>query len=109
MIRQCNLILDKMNDLAIELSEDARHRFDAQAKFFRGYTYKMLATLYGGVPIVTVVLSEPKFDFQRASKEEVLQFARQALEEAGALLPVVGNVSVGRIYKAAENERATRR
>src|SRR3546814_9404364 len=94
---------DLMNDPAIELSEDARHRFEAQAKFFRGYTYKMLATLYGGVPIVTEVLSEPKFDFQRASKEEVLQFARQDLEEAGALLPVVGNVSDGRIYRSEEH------
>jgi len=101
MIRQCNLILDKLNDPAIELNEDARHRFEAQAKFFRGYTYNILATLYGGVPIVTEVISEPKFDFQRASKEEVLQFVRQDLEEAGALLPVVGNVSDGRIYKAA--------
>ncbi|GGG74515.1 hypothetical protein GCM10007415_02520 [Parapedobacter pyrenivorans] len=101
MIRQCNLILDKVNDPAIELDVDARHRFEAQAKFFRGYTYNILATLYGGVPIVTEVIAEPKFDFQRATKEEVLQFVRQDLEEAGAQLPVVGSVSDGRIYKAA--------
>ena len=101
MIRQCNLILDKLDDPEIELSEDARNRFEAQAKFFRGYTYNILATLFGGVPIVTDVISEPKFDFQRASKEEVLQFARQDIEEAGALLPITGNVSDGRIYKAA--------
>lgn len=101
MIRQCNLILDKLNDPEIELSDEARNRFEAQAKFFRGYTYNILATLYGGVPIVTDVISEPKFDFQRASKEDVLQLARQDLEEAGALLPITGNVSDGRIYKAA--------
>ncbi len=101
MIRQCNLILDNLNNPDIELSDEARLRFEAQAKFFRGYTYNTLASLYGGVPIVAEVISEPKFDFQRASKEEVLQFARQDLEDAGALLPVVGNVSDGRIYKAA--------
>ena len=101
MIRQCNLILDRVNDPELPLSEEARDRFEAQAKFFRGYTYNILASLYGGVPIVAEVISEPKFDFQRASKEEVLQFVRQDLEEAGTLLTIVGNSSDGRVYKAA--------
>ncbi|MFC7524499.1 RagB/SusD family nutrient uptake outer membrane protein [Parapedobacter sp. GCM10030251] len=101
MIRQCNLILETLDDPEVQLSDEARKNFEAQAKFFRGYTYNVLATLYGGVPIVADVISEPKFDFQRSSKEEVLQFVRQDLEDASALLPIVGSVSDGRIYKAA--------
>lgn len=101
MIRQCNLILETLNNPDIQLSEESHRNFEAQAKFFRGYTYNVLATLYGGVPIVSEIISEPKFDFQRSSKEEVLQFVRQDLEDAGSLLPVVENVSDGRIYKAA--------
>lgn len=101
MIRQCNLILETLNNPEVQLSEEAHQNFEAQAKFFRGYTYNVLATLYGGVPIVAEIISEPKFDFQRSSKEEVLQFVRQDLEDAGELLPVVANVSDGRIYKAA--------
>lgn len=101
MIRQCNLILETLNNPEVQLSEEARQNFEAQAKFFRGYTYNVLATLYGGVPIVAEIISEPKFDFQRSSKAEVLQFVRQDLEDAGELLPMVANVSDGRIYKAA--------
>lgn len=101
MIRQCNLILETLNNPEVQLSDEARRNFEGQAKFFRGYTYNVLATLYGGVPIVAEIISEPKFDFQRSSKEEVLQFIRQDLEDAGELLPAVASVSDGRIYKAA--------
>src|SRR5690606_26353516 len=73
MIRQCNLILDNLGDPEVEMSEDSRQNISGQAKFFRGYTYYVLATLYGGVPIVETTVEEPKFDFKRATKIEVLQ------------------------------------
>ncbi len=101
MIRQCNLILDNLGDPEVEMSEDSRQNISGQAKFFRGYTYYVLATLYGGVPIVETTVEEPKFDFKRATKIEVLQFVRKDLEEAAQELPVMENISNGRIYKAA--------
>lgn len=101
MIRQSNLILDNLQNPELELSESARQNFSGQAKFFRAYAYRVLVNLYGGVPIVATQISEPKFDFQRASKEEVLRFIQKDLEEAAAELPVVENESNGRIYKAA--------
>jgi len=101
MIRQCNLILETLDHPDIQVSDEARQNFEAQAKFFRAYTYNVLVTLYGGVPIVAEIIDEPKFDFQRSSKVDVLQFIRQDLEDAGQLLPTVANVSDGRIYKAA--------
>jgi hypothetical protein len=101
MIRQCNLILDNLSEREADISEDARQVFSGTAKFFRAFTYNVLVNLYGGVPIVERQIFEPKFDFQRASKLEVLQFIRQDLEEAAQELPVMDNESNGKIYKAA--------
>lgn len=101
MIRQSNLILDNLNRPELELDETSRLNFSGQAKFFRAYAYNVLVNLYGGVPIVGNQVLEPKFDFQRASKLEVLQFIQKDLEEAGLELPEVENDSNGRIYKAA--------
>ncbi|TDE18716.1 RagB/SusD family nutrient uptake outer membrane protein [Dyadobacter psychrotolerans] len=103
MIRQSNLILDNINKPNVTLSPAAKASFSGQAKFFRAYAYNILATLYGGVPIVESQISEPKFDFQRSTKLEVLQFVRKDLEEAAVDLPAVTNESNGRIYKAAAN------
>lgn len=101
IIRQTNLILDNLDNPRASLSESARASFAGQARFFRAYAYNILVNLYGGVPIVDSQISEPKFDFQRASKKEVLEFIRKDLEEATSDLPVVENESNGRIYRAA--------
>src|SRR5690606_38229928 len=101
MIRQCNLILDNLGNADVEMSEAARQNFSGEARFFRGYTYYLLATLYGGVPIVETTIEEPKFDFQRSTKVEVLQFVQEDLEAAAQELPMMENISDGRIYKAA--------
>jgi hypothetical protein len=101
LIRQSNLILDNLDNPEIEMSEQGRASFSGQAKFFRAHAYNILVTLYGGVPIVDRQISEPKFDFQRASKKEVLEFIRKDLEEAVTELPIVQNESNGRIYRAA--------
>ncbi|GAA4315224.1 RagB/SusD family nutrient uptake outer membrane protein [Compostibacter hankyongensis] len=101
MIRQCNLILDNLDNPEVQLSASARASFLGQAKFFRAYAYNVLVNLYGGVPIVDHQITTPKFDFQRAGRKEVLEFIRKDLEDAADSLPVVGNVSDGRIYRAA--------
>lgn len=101
MIRQANLILDNLDDPEVALSEDSRRNFSGQARFFRGYTYYVLATLYGGVPIVSSTVEEPKFDFTKSTKVEVLQFVLDDLQTATQELPSMQNVNDGRIYKAA--------
>lgn len=101
MLRQSNLILDDLKNPDLVLSEEARQNFSGQAKFFRAYTYNVLVNLYGGVPIVESVITEPKFDFQRASRLAVLEFIRKDLEEAVEELNVMTNASNGRVYKAA--------
>lgn len=99
MIRQANLILEDIDDPSLDIPEEDRNNIKGQALFFRAYTYNFLVNLYGGVPIVATSITEPKFDFIRASREEVLRFAAKDLELAAQLLPK--GVEDGRIPKAA--------
>lgn len=81
-------------------SEKDRQYALAQARFFRALAYKNLAELYGGVPIVTEVISEPRFDYIRATRVETYQFAIDELEEVLADLPTT-TPTPGRIVAGA--------
>ncbi|WP_422082149.1 RagB/SusD family nutrient uptake outer membrane protein [Ulvibacterium sp.] len=99
MIRQANFILEDIDNPELSISEGDRNNIKGQALFFRGYTYNFLVNLYGGVPIVSNSLKEPKFDFTRASREAVLRFIVDDLTLATELLPK--EVEDGRIPRAA--------
>lgn len=89
-------------------SEAQKNRIIAEARFFRAYTYNMLANLYGGVPIVDTIYAKPKTDFVRATREQVLDFARKDLEFASKWLPpTVDKSEEGRIVKAAADHLLT--
>ena len=51
------------------------------------YTH-LLAYLYGGVPLLLTEVVGPKFDYVRASKEEVLEQAISDVEFAATYLPL---------------------
>lgn len=97
MIVRANLILDDIDN--VDFDPSAKDNIKGQALFFRGYTYNFLVNIYGGVPIVDTRLIEPKFDFVRSSREEVLRFIADDLEQATQLLPI--EVEDGRVSKAA--------
>ncbi|AEI47303.1 RagB/SusD family nutrient uptake outer membrane protein [Runella slithyformis] len=99
MIVRANLILENIDNPSLNIAEDARKNIKGQALFFRAYTYNFLANIYGGVPIVKERIVEPKFDFVRNSRAEVLSFSAKDLEEATTLLPL--DVKDGRIPRAA--------
>jgi hypothetical protein len=99
MIVRANLILDNIDDPELKIADAARANIKGQALFFRAYTYNFLANVYGGVPIVKERIVEPKFDFVRNSRVEVLEFVAQDLETASTLLDM--NVTDGRIPRAA--------
>ena len=72
----------------------------AQAKFFRAWSYRNLGELYGGVPIVTELVEEPRFNFARTSRVETYQYAIDDLESVLDLLPATPP-QPGRIAKGA--------
>lgn len=109
MIPLANLIIGYANkpDLSHIWASDAeKNAIIAEAKFFRAYTFNFLANLYGGVPIVDTILNAPKYDYVRASREEVYQFAKKDLDFAAQWLPDKASQK-GRIVKAAANHLLT--
>ncbi len=103
MLKVANLIISRAENPNVVWTDEEKNAVLAEAKFFRAYTYNTLVNLYGGVPIIAEELTVPRFDFQRASRQEVLQFVMEDLEFAVQHLPNVQNTSSsnGRIFKAA--------
>lgn len=83
-------------------SEAQRNAVIAEARFFRAYTFNLLANLYGGVPLVDTIYSSPKADFVRATRKQTYELAARDLEFASQWLPpTVPPGKEGRIVKAA--------
>ncbi|WP_236980642.1 RagB/SusD family nutrient uptake outer membrane protein [Membranihabitans maritimus] len=101
VIFDANVIIERAATNANELTEAEKVGFIAEAKFFRGYMYKMLANLYGGVPIVLEETKAPKRDYTRASREEVYQQVVLDLTEAAKNLGDVDDVADHRINRLA--------
>ncbi|MEQ9437396.1 MAG: RagB/SusD family nutrient uptake outer membrane protein [Cyclobacteriaceae bacterium] len=109
MLPQANTIIvyaNKPQSEDIWESEAAKNAVIAQAKFYRAYTYNFLANLYGSVPIVDTILNAPRFDYTRAPRQEVYEFAKNDLEFASQWLPETTDLP-GRIVKAAADHLLT--
>ena len=87
-------------------SDAEKNAVIAEAKFFRAYTYNLLANLYSGVPIIDTVFNSPKYDYVRASRKAVYEFAKKDLTCASKWLPTTVT-SQGHIVKAAADHLLT--
>ncbi len=83
------------------LADADRRSFIAQAKFARAWAYRMLANLYGGVPLVVNQISTARRDFVRATRLDVYDQCRKDLTEAIVDLLDVDKVKDGKINKQA--------
>ena len=102
-IYRANLVLEKVPEIAEQnINEDIRQRILAEAKFLRAYYYFELVTMYGGVPLVTTVLSPSEYNQPRASATAVWSLIEQDLTEAAAVLPAKSE------YAGFDMGRATR-
>ncbi|MBU1822282.1 MAG: RagB/SusD family nutrient uptake outer membrane protein, partial [Bacteroidetes bacterium] len=103
MLKNANLIITRAENPEVRWTEQEKNAIVAEAKFFRAYTYNVLVNLFGGVPLVDRELTEPRFDFTRATRLETLEFVKADLEFAAENLPNVVNdpTKDGRIFKAA--------
>jgi hypothetical protein len=98
LIAKANLILLGTEQVTWS-NESDKAMIIAQARFFRGYCYMNLAEVFGGVPIAEEFFESPKFDYQRASREDTYLYAITELEAAVAVLPE--HQKPGRIGKGA--------
>lgn len=87
-IRKANLFIEKVT--ASDFDEDYKNKTIAQARFLRGYFYKQLIDLYGGVPLITKVLdrnNDESINYPRNSYEECVAFIQQEMEAVAEHLP----------------------
>lgn len=102
-VRATNYLLDKANTY----SQPAEiQKYVAEAKFFRAYTYFDLLQQFGGVPIVSKLLTTTSTELTspRNTRDEVIDFIIQDLEAAIAILPTENAIAAadkGRISKGA--------
>lgn len=100
-IYDANAVINRAPSDDNELTDQEATNFEAEAKFFRGYMYKMLADLYGGVPIILEEVQEPKRDFERASRQETYQQAASDLKFAAENLGAIDETPDERINNLA--------
>lgn len=98
IVTNANMILNRLKT-AGQVNEEDKKAIRAEALFFRGYAYRMLAHLFGGVPLIVEEISTPRRDYVRASREEIYNQIRTDLEEAVSLLPNIEAVKDGKISK----------
>lgn len=102
-IRGTNYLLMKAeeSDLGAEID-----RWVGEALFFRAYHYWNLAKNYGGVPLITKVLTEtsPELYTPRSSQQEIIDFVLNDLDDALPKLPKQRELSeaeIGRVTQGA--------
>jgi hypothetical protein len=101
IISGANVIIELVPEIEYS-SEKAANKAIAEAMFFRGYAYRFLAFLYGGVPITLKPETSAKRDFVRATREEVYAQAIFDLIFASEHLPDINGVeNDGRVSKEA--------
>lgn len=103
VIRNCNLVLDKMN--SSNFSEKDKKYFVAQAKAMRGMIYFTRARLFGKLMIVDRLIdSEENMEFPRTNTiKDTYDFILKDLQEAAPDLPVTlsnqqGMLTQGAVY-----------
>lgn len=100
LISAANTILASIPES--ELADGEKVLVEAESRFFRGFAYRHLVYLYGGVPILTNQIDSPKTDFTRNTREEVLDQIVDDLLYASENLPDINSViQEGRISNLA--------
>lgn len=101
VIKNCNLFFAKMKDADIE--DSVKQNLDGQMRFLRAYSYFMLTSFYGGVPLATEPFGlEDDFALPRNSYDECIAFVVKELDQAAGELPLSYDAkNKGRVTKGA--------
>jgi hypothetical protein len=89
IINNANVVIVNVDKSAVPMSARFRSKIKGQAMFYRALAYNYLATLYGGVPIITAPLSAPKTDFTRAQLNDINNLIVADLSFAKANAPSI--------------------
>lgn len=99
-IGRCNFLLDNIDKIKGKLSPAVYAQSKAEARFIRAISYHYLVELFGGVPLVTKMLTLEDAQMPKTPKKEVVDFIINELADAANDLPV--------FYADGNTGRATR-
>ena len=103
-IYRANLVITNVPN--IDMDADLRDRLIAEAKFLRGYFYFQLIKTFGGVPLITTILTPSEYCQPRSSIGECWTQIEKDLKDAAEVLPEKSEYSstdIGRATKGATN------
>ena len=92
IIYDANVIIERADAEYSKLTEDQKNKFKAEARFFRAFAHRVLAHLWGDVPIVLEETKKPTRDYTRAPRNEVYEQCVSDLEFARDNLPGIDEV-----------------
>lgn len=95
LIAESNTVIDRAE--ASSFSNERKSSFISRARFFRGFAYRTLAYLYGGVPLELHEVQIPKTDYVRSTRVETLEQAKEDVKFAAENLPDIVDVKDGEI------------
>lgn len=100
-INFANQVLDNVG--AIQMDENLKARYFAEAKFIRAYSYFRLVRAFGDVPLrLKLPAGANEYNLPRTPKAEVYAAIEKDLTDAAAILPLTyGSADVGRVTKGA--------
>jgi hypothetical protein len=106
-IRNCNIFLEEIPKVQVDMMEEERTRWIAEAKFLKAYYHWLLLRMYGPISIVDVNLplsaSVEEVKLYREPIDDVVEYIITTLEEALLDLPeerdVIEGTEAGRANK----------
>jgi hypothetical protein len=106
-IRNCNIFLENIPQVQVDMREEERTRWIAEAKFLKAYYHWLLLRMYGPVSIIDVNLplsaSVEEVKLYRDPIDDVVEYIVTTLEDALTGLPeerdVVEGTEAGRANK----------
>jgi hypothetical protein len=107
IIFDANVIISRADQESSTLTSEQKNLIKGEASFFRGLAYRMLANMYGGVPVVLEEIDSPRRDFTRASREAVYEQAASDLSFAVQNLNAISATADHRVSKEAANHLLT--
>lgn len=96
-INQANLILTRIE--GVDFTDEDKNKFRGQALCIRAFGYKILANLYGGVPLFLEESVGVRRDAVRAGRNVVYEQCKTDLIEAISLLGNIDEVRDGEVSK----------
>jgi len=100
-IARCHAVLDNLESIKSEMSEENYKQIDAELRVIRAYCFSQLIELYGDVPLFTHSLGLDDSDLPRTPKSEIQQWIIDEMTAVADYLPpsqtAYGNVRAGSV------------